>query len=152
MLQLNVVLKPDKSSTLKESMNLIHTNLMNADFYYLGKIGRLKLNKKLHIKTSVYTTILRPEDILAAVNYLINLEYGIGNVDDMDDLKNKRVRSAGELLQDQFRSNIDKVKRTVQYALEKIDSVLEVNFLERVIINQVDSGHLQAFNFKPLGS
>lgn len=144
------ILKPDKSSTLKESINLVFNNLMNADFYDLGKIGRLKLNKKLHLKASIHQTVLRPEDILAAVNYLINLEYGVGNVDDMDDLKNKRIRSAGELVQNQFKLNLDKVKRTVQYALEKVDSVLDLQFSQGLISNPLDSGYLQSFNFKPL--
>ena len=90
--ELHSLLRPDKPSTINAARNLLFSRFMDPKRYDLGKIGRAKLNKKLKIigasaESTPRETTLRPEDILAAVDYLINLEYGLGQVDDIDDLK-----------------------------------------------------------------
>ena len=67
----------------------------------LGKIGRLNLNKKLNLKVPENEYFSLPQDILAAIDYLIKIKFGIGTLDDIDHLKNRRIRSVADLLQDQ---------------------------------------------------
>jgi DNA-directed RNA polymerase subunit beta len=92
---------------------------MDPERYDLGKIGRTRINKKLKILGNPKRTTLGPEDILAAVDYLVNLKQGIGEIDDIDDLKNRRVRTAGELLQNQVRIGLSRLTRIVKEKLEK---------------------------------
>ncbi|MBQ6436641.1 DNA-directed RNA polymerase subunit beta [bacterium] len=66
--------------------------------YYLGEVGRYKINRRLGIEVDPHKTILDPQDILATVKYLIGLQNGKGKVDDIDHLSNRRVRCVGELV------------------------------------------------------
>nr|YP_009390879.1 RNA polymerase beta subunit [Drosera erythrorhiza]ARV87543.1 RNA polymerase beta subunit [Drosera erythrorhiza] len=68
----------------------------------LGKIGRRNMNRRLNLDIPQNNTFLLPRDILAATDHLIGMKFGMGILDDMNDLKNKRIRSVGDLLQDQF--------------------------------------------------
>nr|YP_011003491.1 RNA polymerase beta subunit [Swertia marginata]WPS65795.1 RNA polymerase beta subunit [Swertia marginata] len=68
----------------------------------LGKIGRRNMNRRLNLDIPQNTTFLLPRDILAAADHLIGLKFGMGTLDDMNHLKNKRIRSVADLLQDQF--------------------------------------------------
>jgi len=133
--ELHSLLRPDKPSTINAARNLLFSRFMDPKRYDLGKIGRAKLNKKLKIigasaESTPRETTLRPEDILAAVDYLINLEYGLGQVDDIDDLKNRRIRCAGELIQNQIRIGLSRLERIVR---EKMETY------EKKSISRVDS-------------
>ena len=77
-------------------------------------MGRYKLNRKLRVNTPETTRVLTAEDILAAIDYLINLEYDIGTIDDIDHLGNRRVRSVGELLQNQMRVGLNRLERIIK--------------------------------------
>nr|YP_010464139.1 RNA polymerase beta subunit [Valerianella locusta]UUL71490.1 RNA polymerase beta subunit [Valerianella locusta] len=68
----------------------------------LGKIGRRNMNRRLHLNIPPNNTFLLPRDILAATDHLIGIKFGVGTLDDMNHLKNKRIRSVADLLQDQF--------------------------------------------------
>lgn len=68
----------------------------------LGRIGRRNMNRKLNLDIPQNNTFLLPRDILAAADHLIGLKFGMGALDDMNHLKNKRIRSVADLLQDQF--------------------------------------------------
>nr|WRH49457.1 RNA polymerase beta subunit [Scabiosa tschiliensis] len=68
----------------------------------LGRIGRRNMNRRLNLDISPNNTFLLPRDILAATDHLIGMKFGMGTLDDMNHLKNKRIRSVGDLLQDQF--------------------------------------------------
>nr|YP_009667711.1 RNA polymerase beta subunit [Schistochila macrodonta]QCW58487.1 RNA polymerase beta subunit [Schistochila macrodonta] len=83
----------------------------------LGKIGRLNLNKKLDIAVPENETFLLPHDILAAVDYLIKLKFGIGKLDDIDHLKNKRVCSVADLLQDQLKLALNRLENSIRQIL-----------------------------------
>ena len=82
--------------------------------YDLGKVGRHKLNRKLRLNIPEATRVLTPQDIVAAIDYLINLEFDIGNPDDIDHLGNRRVRSVGELLQNQVRVGLNRLERIIR--------------------------------------
>jgi DNA-directed RNA polymerase subunit beta len=91
--------------------------------YDLSEVGRVKLNAKLNLNTDLKNTILFKEDILAIVQFMLDLRDGKGEVDDIDHLGNRRVRSVGELVENQFRIGLLRMERTVK---EKISTFLEI--------------------------
>nr|QYB21715.1 RNA polymerase beta subunit [Lagarostrobos franklinii]BBF90894.1 RNA polymerase beta chain [Lagarostrobos franklinii] len=80
----------------------------------LGKIGRRNLNKKLNLNIPETEIFLLPQDVLAAVDYLIRVQFGMGTLDDIDHLQNKRIRSVAELLQNQFELALDLLEKAVK--------------------------------------
>lgn len=83
----------------------LYNELQNKFFQQrceLGRIGRRNMNQRLNLDIPHTNTFLLPRDILAAADHLIGIKFGMGKLDDMNDLKNKRIRSVGDLLQDQF--------------------------------------------------
>lgn len=89
----------------------------------LGKIGRRNLNQKLNLDIPENEIFLLPQDVLAAVDYLIGVKFGMGTLDDIDHLRNRRIRSVADLLQNQFRLALgrlkDAVKRTIHRATKR---------------------------------
>nr|YP_009407442.1 RNA polymerase beta subunit [Dionaea muscipula]ASA46356.1 RNA polymerase beta subunit [Dionaea muscipula]QBC71721.1 RNA polymerase beta subunit [Dionaea muscipula] len=80
----------------------------------LGRIGRRNLNRRLNLDIPQSNTFLLPRDILAAADHLIGMKFGMGILDDMNHLKNKRIRSVGDLLQDQFGLALDRLENIVR--------------------------------------
>nr|YP_009449966.1 RNA polymerase beta subunit [Burmannia disticha]ANK36163.1 RNA polymerase beta subunit [Burmannia disticha] len=80
----------------------------------LGRIGRQNMNQKLNLNISQNNTFLLPRDVLAAVDYLIGMKFGMHTLDDMNHLKNKRIRSIADLLQDQFGLALVRLENTVR--------------------------------------
>nr|YP_010231235.1 RNA polymerase beta subunit [Nephroselmis pyriformis]QSV37304.1 RNA polymerase beta subunit [Nephroselmis pyriformis] len=113
LLQVLGKLYPDKPPSVRSARKLLFLRFMDPRRYDLGAIGRLQLNKKLHLTGGWDIHTLRPVDLLAATDYLINLECRTGQVDDIDHLKNRRVRSAGELIQNQVRIGMTRLERIV---------------------------------------
>lgn len=116
---LHLILRPDRPFSLQSAREMLESRFMDPERYDLGKLGRIRLNRKLKIVGDPTQTTLRPEDILAATNYLISLEYGVGEIDDIDDLKNRRVRTSGELIQNQIRVGLSRFERSVKEKLTK---------------------------------
>lgn len=85
-------------------------------------MGRYKLNRKLQLNIPDSVRILTPEDILAAIDYLINLEFDLGTIDDIDHLGNRRVRSVGELLQNQVRVGLNRLERIIRERMTVSDT------------------------------
>nr|WKR35126.1 RNA polymerase beta subunit [Pleurozia subinflata] len=83
----------------------------------LGKIGRFNLNEKLNLNVPENETFLLPQDILAAADYLIKLKFGIGTIDDIDHLKNRRVCSVADLLQDQLKLALNRLENSIRHIL-----------------------------------
>jgi DNA-directed RNA polymerase subunit beta len=83
----------------------------------LGKIGRSNINKKLNLNIPENETFLLPQDILTAVDYLIKLKFGLGRLDDIDHLKNRRVCSVADLLQDQFKLGLNRLENSIRQIL-----------------------------------
>nr|QXO02736.1 RNA polymerase beta subunit [Cheirostylis moniliformis] len=80
----------------------------------LGKIGRRNMNRRLNLDISQNNTFLLPRDLLAAVDHLIGMKFGMGTLDDMNHLKNKRIRSVADLLQDQFGLALARLENAVR--------------------------------------
>lgn len=114
LLELYRKLRPGEPPTVSGGSALLESRFFDGKRYDLGRVGRYKLNKKLRLNVSPTVRVLTPQDILAAVDYLINLEFDIGNVDDIDHLGNRRVRSVGELLQNQVRVGLNRLERIIR--------------------------------------
>nr|AYQ94599.1 RNA polymerase beta subunit protein a [Chlorosarcina stigmatica] len=113
--------KPKEKINMSElGRKWIFNKFMNPRTYDLGKQGRLNFNKKLGLSISNYQTTLTPQDLLGAVDYLLKVEKGIKKVDDIDHLKNRRVRTSGELLQIQIGTGLIRLEKTIR---EKINVV-----------------------------
>nr|AND47941.1 beta subunit of RNA polymerase [Sphagnum aongstroemii] len=83
----------------------------------LGRIGRLNLNKRLDLDVPENEYFLLPQDVLAAVDYLIKTKFGTGTLDDIDHLKNRRIRSVADLLRDQFRLALNRLENLVRQTI-----------------------------------
>jgi len=117
------VLRPGEPPSF-EVANEIFTNLFfKSERYNLSDVGRVKLNSKLGLKCSDKITILRNDDIIAIIKHMLDLRDGKGEVDDIDHLGNRRVRSVGELVENQFRIGILRMERVIK---EKMSTLLEV--------------------------
>jgi DNA-directed RNA polymerase subunit beta len=114
LMELYRKLRPGEPPTVSGGQQLLDSRFFDPKRYDLGKVGRYKLNRKLRLNTPDSTRVLTPQDILAAVDYLINLEFDIGSTDDIDHLGNRRVRSVGELLQNQIRVGLNRLERIIR--------------------------------------
>ncbi|MBE9529563.1 MAG: DNA-directed RNA polymerase subunit beta [Proteobacteria bacterium] len=108
-------LKPGDLPTVETARKFFGDLFFSSERYDLSKVGRLKINRKLGFdEVPLDVTTLRKEDILAVVHYLIGLRNGQGSVDDIDHLGNRRVRSVGELLENQYRIGLLRMERAVK--------------------------------------
>ncbi|HYB99336.1 MAG TPA: DNA-directed RNA polymerase subunit beta [Candidatus Limnocylindrales bacterium] len=107
-------LRPGDPPTLDTATAFFNDLFFNADKYDLSPVGRLKLNHKLGIDVPLEQGTLRREDILRVVNYLILLKNGIGSIDDIDHLGNRRVRTVGELVENQYRIGLLRMERAIR--------------------------------------
>jgi DNA-directed RNA polymerase subunit beta len=107
-------LRPGDPPTAKSAVALFENLFFNPERYDLAKVGRLKLNHKLGLSIPLDVHTLTKEDIMAVVKYLLELKDGKGEVDDIDHLGNRRVRSVGELLENQFRIGLVRMARAIK--------------------------------------
>jgi len=122
LMELYRKLRPGEPPTVLGGQQLLDSRFFDPKRYDLGRVGRYKLNKKLRLQVPDTVRVLTPQDILAAVDYLINLEYDIGNIDDIDHLGNRRVRSVGELLQNQVRVGLNRLERIIRERMTVSDA------------------------------
>ncbi|NDJ16389.1 DNA-directed RNA polymerase subunit beta [Myxacorys almedinensis] len=122
LLELYRKLRPGEPPTVNGGAQLLDSRFFDPKRYDLGKVGRYKLNKKLRLNVAEATRVLTPQDILTSIDYLINLEFDIGMIDDIDHLGNRRVRSVGELLQNQVRVGLNRLERIIRERMTVSDS------------------------------
>ena len=109
-------LRPGEPPTVESARALLDGLFFNPQRYDLAKVGRYKVNKKLSLSLPDSQTTLTPEDILESVKYLVHLWEGTDgfDVDDIDHFGNRRIRSVGELIQNQFRIGLARMERVVR--------------------------------------
>ena len=126
LLEIYKRLRPGDIPT-KETARVFFENLFfNAKRYDLSRIGRLKLNTKLGLDLPLETRMLTKEDVIEVVGYLLKLRQGNGTVDDIDHLGNRRVRSVGELLENQLRIGLVRMERAVRerMSIQDLDTAM----------------------------
>ncbi len=115
------VLRPGEPPTL-EIANKIFTNLFfKSERYDLSDVGRFKMNARLNLNCSEETTILRTEDIISIIKTLLDLRDGKGESDDIDHLGNRRVRSVGELVENQMRIGVLRMERAIKEKMSTLE-------------------------------
>ncbi|HEX6737299.1 MAG TPA: DNA-directed RNA polymerase subunit beta, partial [Vicinamibacteria bacterium] len=107
-------MRPGDPPTLESSRNLFEGMFLNPQKYDFSRVGRLKLNTKLGLSTPLIEKIVHPEDITTVIAFLLRLRRNPGDVDDIDHLGNRRVRSVGELLENQFRIGLVRMERAIK--------------------------------------
>ncbi|MCP9927964.1 DNA-directed RNA polymerase subunit beta [Cyanobium sp. CH-040] len=116
LLELYKKLRPGEPPSVSGGQSLLHSRFFDPKRYDLGRVGRYKINKKLRLTIPDAVRTLTPEDVLSTIDYLINLELDVGgaSLDDIDHLGNRRVRSVGELLQNQVRVGLNRLERIIK--------------------------------------
>lgn len=107
-------LRPGEPPTVESARGLLETLFFDPKRYDLASVGRYKLNKKLKVNIAPEIRNLTKDDIIATTHYLLRLMDGDGKADDIDHLGNRRLRSVGELLQNQFRIGLSRMERVVR--------------------------------------
>ncbi|MEY2785734.1 MAG: hypothetical protein RL277_1944 [Planctomycetota bacterium] len=107
-------LRPGNPLQLEKARELVHEKFFDAQRYRLGRVGRFRLNRKFNLTTGLDVQVLEPQDIVHTIKYLLDLRAGKGDVDDIDNLGNRRVRTIAELAADEFRKGLLKLRRTAQ--------------------------------------
>ncbi len=115
------VMRPGEPPTLETAESLFSGLFFDPDRYDLSAVGRVKLNMRLDLDAEDTVTTLRTEDILAVVKTLVGLKDGKGEIDDIDNLGNRRVRSVGELLENQYRVGLLRMERAVKERMSSVD-------------------------------
>jgi len=129
LIEVHEKMRPGEPAVLENARQLLHGMFFDYRRYDLGRVGRYKLNKRLHldIENIEANHVLRVEDIVATVAYLIKLQNGQGKVDDIDHLSNRRVRRVGELVsQVAFRVGLLRLERSIRekMSLAKSDMLI----------------------------
>jgi len=115
-------LRSGEAPDLDTAKNLVDRLFFNPKRYDLGDVGRYRLNAKLNLTIDPNVTTLTKEDIIAIINYLIELQQGKQVVDDIDHLGNRRVRTVGEQLATQFNIGLARMARTIRERMNLRDS------------------------------
>ncbi|TVV75136.1 DNA-directed RNA polymerase subunit beta [Sphingomonas solaris] len=115
------VMRPGEPPTKETAEALFGGLFFDPERYDLSAVGRVKLNMRLDLDVEDTVTTLRAEDILEVVKTLVNLKDGKGEIDDIDNLGNRRVRSVGELLENQYRVGLLRMERAVKERMSSVD-------------------------------
>ena len=122
LIELYKKLRPGDPASPQGGRQILESRFFDDKKYDIGRVGRYKLNKKLNLNIPKNIRTLTREDIIASIEYLINLTYDEGTLDDIDHLGNRRIRSVGELLQNQFRVGLSRIERIVKERMTLQDS------------------------------
>ena len=114
------VVRPGEPSTVEGAKEVFNSLFFDPERYDLSAVGRVKLNAKLNLDYPEELTILTKDDILGIVKTLVHLRDGIGEIDDIDNLANRRVRAVGEMIENQFRIALVRLGRAI---LERMSAV-----------------------------
>jgi DNA-directed RNA polymerase subunit beta len=115
------VMRPGEPPTLETAEAMFQSLFFDAERYDLSAVGRVKMNARLGLQSEDSVRVLRREDILAVVKTLVELKDGRGEVDDIDHLGNRRVRSVGELMENQYRIGLLRMERAIRERMSSID-------------------------------
>lgn len=115
------VIRPGEPPTLETAENAFRNLFFDSERYDLSAVGRVKMNMRLDLDVSDTVRVLRREDIVAVVKALVALRDGKGEIDDIDHLGNRRVRSVGELLENQYAMGLLRMERAIKERMSSVD-------------------------------
>jgi DNA-directed RNA polymerase subunit beta len=115
------VMRPGEPPTLETAEAMFNGLFFNSERYDLSAVGRVKMNSRLEQETDDQIRVLRKQDILAIVKVLHDLKDGRGEIDDIDHLGNRRVRSVGELMENQYRIGLLRMERAIRERMSSVD-------------------------------
>ncbi|MFN4337628.1 DNA-directed RNA polymerase subunit beta [Parvibaculum sp.] len=115
------VMRPGEPPTADTAEALFASLFFDAERYDLSAVGRVKMNMRLDLDCPDTVRVLRKEDILAVIKTLVGLRDGKGEIDDIDNLGNRRVRSVGELMENQYRVGLLRMERAIKERMSSVD-------------------------------
>ncbi len=115
------VMRPGEPPTLETAESLFNGLFFDSERYDLSSVGRVKMNARLGFETEDTLRVLRKEDILDVVRTLVDLKDGKGEIDDIDHLGNRRVRSVGELMENQYRVGLLRMERAIRERMSSVE-------------------------------
>jgi DNA-directed RNA polymerase subunit beta len=115
------VMRPGEPPTVDAASALFDTLFFDADRYDLSAVGRVKMNMRLDLDAEDTQRTLRREDIIACIKALVELRDGRGDIDDIDHLGNRRVRSVGELMENQYRVGLLRMERAIKERMSSVE-------------------------------
>src|SRR4051812_2575121 len=115
------VMRPGEPPTLETAEAMFHSLFFDAERYDLSAVGRVKMNMRLDLDAEDTVRTLRRQDMLAVVKALVDLRDGKGEIDDIDHLGNRRVRSVGELMENQYRLGLLRMERAIKERMSSVD-------------------------------
>ena len=114
LMKMYSLLKPGEPPSEEVALGLLDKIFFTTKRYDLGEVGRYMINQRLNLEIPLNVTILDKQDFLSIIKYLVGLAKGVGNVDDIDHLGNRRARTVGELLGNQFSIGLSRMGRTIR--------------------------------------
>jgi DNA-directed RNA polymerase subunit beta len=115
------VMRPGEPPTLDTAQNMFQSLFFDSERYDLSAVGRVKMNMRLDLDAADTVRVLRKEDIIAVIRTLVDLRDGKGDIDDIDHLGNRRVRSVGELMENQYRIGLLRMERAIKERMSSVD-------------------------------
>jgi DNA-directed RNA polymerase subunit beta len=115
------VMRPGEPPTVETAEAMFHSLFFDPERYDLSSVGRVKMNIRLDLEAPDDLRVLRKEDILAVVKNLVDLRDGKGEIDDIDNLGNRRVRSVGELMENQYRIGLLRMERAIKERMSSVE-------------------------------
>jgi len=115
------VMRPGEPPTAETAEAMFKSLFFDPDRYDLSAVGRVKMNMRLGLETEDDQRVLRKDDIIAVVRTLLDLRDGRGEIDDIDNLGNRRVRSVGELMENQYRVGLLRMERAIKERMSSVD-------------------------------
>ncbi len=121
LIEIYRVMRPGEPPTEETADNLFKSLFFDSERYDLSPVGRVKMNARLGFKTEDTLGVLRKEDILSILKTLVDLKDGRGEIDDIDHLGNRRVRSVGELMENQYRIGLLRMDRAIRERMSSVE-------------------------------
>ena len=115
------VMRPGEPPTVDAAETMFKGLFFDSERYDLSAVGRVKMNMRLELDASDEMRVIRKEDVLAVLKTLVGLRDGRGEIDDIDNLGNRRVRSVGELLENQYRVGLLRMERAIKERMSSVD-------------------------------
>jgi DNA-directed RNA polymerase subunit beta len=115
------VMRPGEPPTLDTAQSMFQSLFFDSERYDLSAVGRVKMNMRLDLDAADTVRVLRKDDIVAVIRTLLDLRDGKGEIDDIDHLGNRRVRSVGELMENQYRIGLLRMERAIKERMSSVD-------------------------------